>query len=154
MTSGIVVRDATANDLERLLELYVHLTPNNRPIGLDKAEQIFGAFLRYEGSAILLGESEGVLVSSCTLAVIPNLTRIGRPYALVENVVTHEAYRRRGYGKAMLDAASEKAWAQDCYKVMLMTGNSDEATLKFYEHAGFEQSKTGFQKRRAAEARK
>jgi hypothetical protein len=34
------------------------------------------------------------------------------------------------------------------YKVMLMTGSKDLATLAFYTSAGFEQSKTGFQVRR------
>jgi hypothetical protein len=31
---------------------------------------------------------------------------------------------------------------------MLLTGSKDPATLRFYEEAGFEQSKTGFQARR------
>lgn len=31
-----------------------------------------------------------------------------------------------------------------------MTGSKDPAVLRFYEKAGFEQSKTGFQMRRAA----
>jgi hypothetical protein len=31
---------------------------------------------------------------------------------------------------------------------MLMTGSKEAATLEFYRRAGFEQTKTGFQKRR------
>ena len=31
---------------------------------------------------------------------------------------------------------------------MLLTGSKNPATLRFYEDAGFEQSKTGFQARR------
>ncbi|MCL6283123.1 GNAT family N-acetyltransferase [Ruegeria sp. 2012CJ41-6] len=136
-----------------MLELYTHLTPNNVPFSLKTAEEIFRKFLVYEGSAILLGEVDGKPVSSCTLVIIPNLTRGGTPYALVENVVTHADSRSRGYGKRILDAASERAWDQGCYKVMLMTGSSARATLDFYERAGFKQTKTGFQKRRAHEVR-
>jgi hypothetical protein len=33
---------------------------------------------------------------------------------------------------------------------MLLTGSKNPATLSFYEGAGFEQSKTGFQIRQAA----
>jgi GNAT superfamily N-acetyltransferase len=80
--------------------------------------------------------------------VIPNLTRGGKPYALIENVVTHAAYRGRGFGQAVLRAAVERAWAARCYKAMLMTGSKRASTLAFYEAAGFEQSKTGFQVRR------
>jgi hypothetical protein len=33
---------------------------------------------------------------------------------------------------------------------MLMTGSKQPSTLRFYESAGFEQTKTGFQMRRMA----
>jgi GNAT superfamily N-acetyltransferase len=81
---------------------------------------------------------DGQLVSSCTITVIPNLTRGGRPYGLIENVVTHADHRGRGYARAVLQDALSFAWAQGCYKVMLMTGRKDEATLRFYESAGFD----------------
>ena len=87
-------------------------------------------------------------MASCTLIVIPNLTRGGKPYALIENVVTHAGYRGRGYGTSILHAAAKAAWDVGCYKVMLMTGSKQPSTLKFYENAGFEQTKTGFQMRR------
>jgi GNAT superfamily N-acetyltransferase len=87
---------------------------------------------------------------SCTLIVIPTLTRGGKPYALIENVVTDARYRGRGYGTRLLQAAVQAAWSADCYKVMLLTGSKQPSTLKFYENAGFEQTKTGFQMRRMA----
>ena len=80
--------------------------------------------------------------------IVPNLTRGGKPYALIENVVTHANWRKRGFGSAILAEAANRAWRHDCYKIMLMTGSNDPATLAFYEEAGFEQSKTGFQMRR------
>jgi hypothetical protein len=48
----------------------------------------------------------------------------------------------------VIEAAVTKAWELDCYKVMLLTGSKDPATLGFYQSAGFEQTKTGFEKRR------
>jgi len=104
--------------------------------------------MRYEGSVILIGLVGTELATSCTLAVIPNLTRGGAPYALIENVVTHAEHRSRGFGKAILEAAIGRAWDAGCYKVMLMTGSKRPWTLAFYEAAGFEPSKTGFQIRR------
>lgn len=82
--------------------------------------------------------------------MIPNLTRGGKPYALIENVVTHANHRGAGFGRMALNAAVERAWEADCYKVMLMTGSKQPSTLAFYKAAGFEQSKTGFQVRRVA----
>ncbi|WP_445285919.1 GNAT family N-acetyltransferase [Yoonia sp. 2307UL14-13] len=66
---------------------------------------------------------------------------------MIENVVTDPDHRKRGHGKAILDAASERAWAHRCYKIMLSTGSKRPETLAFYESAGFSQSRTGFQKR-------
>ena len=109
---------------------------------------MFDRFLAYTGSAIFFGEVDGLLVVSCTLVVVPNLTRGASPYGLIENVVTHGDHRQRGFGRKILDAASEAAWAAGCYKVMLLTGAIKVETLNFYRRAGFEQSKTGFQKRR------
>lgn len=142
------IRDAVPADLPALLDLYRHLAPDDKPPSRALAGEIFTRFSALEGSAILLGETEGRLVSSCTLAIIPNLTRGGRPYGLIENVVTHGDFRNRGFGKAMLDAASDKAWGAGCYKIMLLTGSQRPKTLAFYRKARFEQSKTGFQKRR------
>lgn len=62
--------------------------------------------------------------------------------------MTHRDHRQRGYGSQILDAATNAAWSLDCYKVILMTGAKARATLNFYARAGFEQSKTGFEKRR------
>jgi len=105
---------------------------------------------KMQPSAIFVVEVGGVLVASCTLIVVPNLTRGGRPYGLIENVVTHAHFRKRGFGKQVLAAASSAAWDAGCYKVILMTGSTKPETLKFYAEAGFEQSKTGFQMRRIA----
>ena len=96
----------------------------------------------------MVGIVDTSMIASCTLIVIPNLTRGGQPYGLIENVVTHADHRRRGYGKQLLQSAVTAAWDADCYKVMLMTGSKKTATLAFYASAGFEQNKTGFQVRR------
>jgi hypothetical protein len=39
--------------------------------------------------------------------------------------------------QALLGDALGIAWAQNCYKVMLLTGSKEAATLRFYEQAGF-----------------
>lgn len=148
MAATLLIRPASRADLPQLLALYLHLDPADQLPTLDVAEQRFEALANYRGSAIFVGLTGGNLVAACTLVVIPNLTRGGQPYALIENVVTHADYRRRGFGELVLQAAVEAAWQCDCYKVMLMTGSKRPSTLAFYAAAGFEQSKTGFQVRR------
>ena len=143
-----MIRAARPSDLERLLKLYPQLNPSDEAMSLDLAASRLGDINQLPGSAVLLGLLGNDLVASCTLIVIPNLTRAGRPYALIENVVTDALHRGRGYGTRILRAAVDAAWGAGCYKVMLMTGSKQPSTLKFYENAGFEQTKTGFQMRR------
>ena len=144
----IHIREANRGDLPRLLALYQHLVADDELPPPDVASSVLDQVLRYEGSAIYIGETSGQLVVSCTLVVVPNLTRGGNPYGLIENVVTHDDFRNRGFGKRILKHATTAAWNAGCYKVMLMTGSKNPATLNFYLEAGFEQSKTGFQQRR------
>lgn len=145
--SSLEIRMAGSDDLPGVLDLYQHLhAVDDRP-SRASAEQALARLEGMPGSGVLIGSNEDGIRSSCTLIVIPNLTRGGRPYALIENVVTHASARGRGYGKAVLAAALERAWGQDCYKVMLMSGSQDVATLRFYRSSGFEQTKTGFQVR-------
>lgn len=143
-----VIRRATVDDLPALLALYPHLDPADRIPSLEVALSRFSALSRITGSVILVAVSDEAIVASCTLIVVPNLTRNGQPYGLIENVVTHADYRARGFGKRLLQSAVDAAWQADCYKVMLLTGSKKQSTLEFYASAGFEQNKTGFQVRR------
>ncbi|MBV7431332.1 MULTISPECIES: N-acetyltransferase [unclassified Acidovorax] len=80
----------------------------------------------------------GGLVNAPRCHTLPNLTRACRPYGVIENVVTDLAHRGQGWGRAVLSHALSEAWRLNCYKVMLPTGRKDEATLRFYEHVGFD----------------
>ncbi len=142
------VRIADRDDIPQLLQLYRHLNPGDAEATVEVGVRNWERLKLYPGSDIFVACVGDVLVASCTLVIVPNLTRGGMPYALIENVVTHADHRRHGYGKAVLHAAIDAAWQADCYKAMLLTGSTEAGTLKFYREAGFEQSKTGFQVRR------
>ncbi len=139
---------ARAEDVPDLVALYKELDPAEPGLDIETGAARLAALSAIAGSAVLVGREADAAVSTVTLIVIPNLTKGGQPYALIENVVTAARARGRGHGTTLLKAATERAWAAGCYKVMLMTGSSNPATLAFYSRAGFEQSKTGFQIRR------
>lgn len=146
---AVLVRRALPADLAGLLDLYRHLHPADPGPAPERSDAAWQAMLASPGMTVFVADAAGRLLASCTLLVAPNLTRGARPYAFIENVVTHADARRRGLGQAVLKAALAEAWAADCYKVMLMTGSKQDATLRFYEAAGFERgSKTAFQIRR------
>lgn len=143
-----MIREAGAGDLPGLLALYAQLDPGNPALDAVAAEAAFAAMLA-QGSRVYVADT-GMIAATCTLVVIANLTRGARPYALIENVVTDAGHRQRGLGRAVLDHAVAAAFADGCYKVMLMTGSKRPETLRFYAGAGFTQDKTGFQRRNPA----
>ncbi len=133
------IREIQSHELQSLLSLYAHLHErDDPPPSVAVAEEVWSEALANPRIKYFGGFALGALVSSCTLTVIPNLTRACRPYGVVENVVTHAAHRGQGWGKAVLAHALGDAWRQNCYKVMLLTGRKDEATLRFYEQVGFD----------------
>jgi GNAT superfamily N-acetyltransferase len=142
----IPIREAIASDLPALLDLYEHLHADDEPLARTKAEEVWAGLLASGLIRVFVADCEGVLVSSCTLAVIPNMTRGARPYGVIENVVTHREWRKKGLGRIVLAQALEAAWRAGCYKVMLATGSQQPETLRFYESAGFTRGvKTFFQ---------
>lgn len=142
------IRHATGEDLPDLLKLYRQMIPDDTVTDLATAEQRMQQLHLYPGSGIFVGICAETVVASCTLVVIPNLTRGGASYGLIENVVTDAGHRHRGYGRSVLERATAVAWEAGCYKIMLMTSRQDAAIRSFYLGAGFEQSKLGFQIRR------
>ncbi|WP_341676859.1 GNAT family N-acetyltransferase [Niveibacterium sp. SC-1] len=132
----VEVRRLRAGELEALLDLYLHLHATDAPLP-DDVERIWEQSLAHPGLSYIGAFIAHRLVASCMLVVVPNLTRGGRPWAVIENVVTAREHRRHGYGQAVLHRALAQAWHFCCYKVMLQTGPRDEATLCFYQKAGF-----------------
>lgn len=143
------IRPATAGDLPGLAVLYRHLNPTDPVLDKAMAEERFSAILAHPGMTVFIAFAGDVAAATATQIVVPNLTRGGASYALIENVVTHADHRRQGYAGAVIGHAVEQAWKAGCYKVMLLTGSKNPATLRFYENCGFIQDKTGYQIRRA-----
>ena len=140
-----MVREIRENELQELLELYLFLHETEVPEMTDRLRETWEAILADPNHHIIVKEAEGKIVSSCVCVVIPNLTRGVRPYAFVENVVTHKEFRGKGYATECLAYANKLAEAAGCYKMMLLTGSKKDSTLDFYRRAGYNsEDKTAF----------
>ncbi|MHA1571402.1 MAG: GNAT family N-acetyltransferase [Alphaproteobacteria bacterium] len=111
---------------------------------LDGAEGAarWAALLEHPGTIVLGAEVDGLLVAIVTLHILPNMTFGGRPYALIENVVTAQAYRGRGIGRRTMEEAVAAAWAAGASKIMLLTGPK-RGVRGVYEQLGFTDEKVG-----------
>ncbi|HWT74713.1 MAG TPA: GNAT family N-acetyltransferase [Mobilitalea sp.] len=139
------IREIEEKDLAGLLELYMQLHNNSMPVMTKDLAQLWHQILSDPNHHIIIGVKDGNIISSCVLIIIPNLTHQQQPYALIENVITDEKYRGKGYATKLLNYAKEMAVQNNCYKIMLMTGSKKDSTLNFYEKAGYNRTdKTAF----------
>jgi len=80
-----VIRAAEIGDLPDLLALYRSSTQLIRS-WTAHAKERFEAILAQPGMTIFVGVAGQAAASSVTLVIVPNLTRNGASYALIENV--------------------------------------------------------------------
>ena len=133
----MTIREIKDNELNELLELYTHLHELGVPDNGEHLQNTWAEIMGDKNHHIIVCEVDGKLVSSCVCVIIPNLTRNIRPYAFIENVVTHADYRGKGCATACLNHTKDLAIKADCYKMMLLTSSKSESTLNFYKQAGY-----------------
>ena len=113
----LIIREITDSDFDGLQELYLFLHDNIKSEKTGKAQETWTEILDNRNYHIFVGELNGKIVSSVTLVVIPNLTHNTKPYALIENVVTHPDYRGKGYAASLINKACDTAKENGCYKL-------------------------------------
>ena len=140
-----MIREIVKNDLDGLLRLYMQLHDNLMPEKTAELLQIWDDIFQDKNHHVIVAVEDGKILSSCVCIIIPNLTHSQRPYALIENVITDEKFRKRGLATQCLNFAKEIALKENCYKMMLLTGSKKESTLEFYKKAGYNsEDKTAF----------
>lgn len=140
-----MVREAKEKDLKEVLNLYLCLHEESIPEESDCLFDTWKQILKDENHHLIVNEVFGKIVSSCVCVIIPNLTRNVRPYAFVENVVTHTDFRGQGLASECLEYAKQIARQCNCYKMMLLTGSKKKEILNFYRNAGYNSTdKTAF----------
>ena len=118
-----MVREARFEDLKKILELYLYLHEKSVPELSEHLMSTWDHIIQDKNHHLIVNEVDREIVSSCVCVIIPNLTRNVRPYAFIENVVTHSEYRGNGYATECLDFAKSLAEKKNCYKMMIFILN-------------------------------
>lgn len=136
----MIIRQAKPEDAQDLKTLYFEFLtqfPPKEEQDMNRWIKVISNFEKADDRFLLVVEEDGKAVSTVQVAIIEGLTHNVRPFAVVENVVTHGEYQNRGFASALLDKATEIAKEFNCYKVFLETGSNKESTLNFYKKNGF-----------------
>ncbi len=134
----MLVRKVQEDDLEGLLKLYAQLHENDDMPVIDEAiSTMWNNILNTPHHHVIVAEDDGVLAATCSITVIPNISRGARPYAIVENVATDKERRNKGYARACLNHAEQIALDAGCYKMSLTTRPANEAAKTLYSKLGY-----------------
>ena len=137
----MLIRQAEEKDVLDIKDLYFNFLtkyPPKEEQNIEVWKKLINEMNKSENLYLLVVEEDNRVVSTVQLAIIPSLTHNVRSFAVVENVVTHEDYRKKGFASMLLQEAIKIAQNKNCYKIFLETGSNREATLNFYKENGFE----------------
>jgi GNAT superfamily N-acetyltransferase len=136
---------AQKEHLSRIFELYKQLLPEEHPININEANRIWER-IEQNNIKYFIAIENNKIISSCYLAIIPNLTRNGKSNGFIENVITGEKYRKKGIGKRIITMAIKYGKQNNCYKIILQSSFKRRENHIFYEKCGFDgDSKRAFE---------
>lgn len=140
---SVTMRDAMPTDLPVLSALYRQLQPEDttKPAELERG---FYAMQAQPGCRVFIAACDEVIVGTFVLYLLPNMTRNGRPAAIVENIVVDARFRGQGIGREMLAYARELARVQGCYKLSLTSNAARTEAHAFYHRCGMMQHGVSF----------
>jgi GNAT superfamily N-acetyltransferase len=150
LAADVVIRSATPDDLEGILALYTELAedrPGAAPVDRVAGRQLLAEILAFPRRELLVAEdADGALLGTVDGVIVTNLTRGGRPWAIVENVVVAARARRCRVGQRLMDELVIRATAAGCYKLQLLSNKRRTHAHAFYESAGFTPVAEGFRR--------
>lgn len=148
--SEFIVRPAVNSDLDALLRLYAEIRPDG-PV-TERTDQLDGTWLRMlDDPAVLVAVAQQgpALVATAMLAIVPSVAKGPSPFGVIEHVVTAASARGQGFAERVMRFAIERAWQADCYKVVLLSGQTREAAHRLYGRLGFDgDTERGFELKR------
>jgi ribosomal protein S18 acetylase RimI-like enzyme len=148
-TAEAIIRSARPTDFPSLLDLWrqedrchAEICPDffREPKGDPRTEKEYLESLRRPGHAAFLVEIDDTVVGYLGIQIYetpakPNMVQ--RRRALLEDLVIDGAYRKMGFGGALLKRAIEWARQEDVSHLVLTVWEGNEGAEKLYREQGF-----------------
>jgi GNAT superfamily N-acetyltransferase len=136
---SLTIRDAGPGDLDAMAALLAELFAQEAEFEPDAGAQRRGLSLLLENAdrgVVLVAERDGA-VAGMTVLLYTVSTALGGTVALLEDMVVRTDARGGGTGGRLLDAAIERARADGCLRITLLTDAGNGSAQRFYRRAGF-----------------
>ena len=111
-----MIRFAGKNDLKEIQKLYKELRPFDPDLEDNFAQQTWINLIADPQTHIIVADIEGVLASNCALNINNSIANGGRPFGIIEHVITSSNFRRMGLSQHVLKFAISLAWQKTVIK--------------------------------------
>jgi GNAT superfamily N-acetyltransferase len=138
----MTISPATVEDVAPLCGLLAILFSQEVEFAPDAAKQAAGLRTILSDprvGAILVVRENGAIVGMVSLLFTVS-TFLGAKVALLEDMMVHPGQRGKGHGTRLLRAAIERAQAEGCARITLLTDGANAEAKAFYRRAGFVES--------------
>jgi predicted N-acetyltransferase YhbS len=145
MSKHLKIRNAQPADYSGVLRVISQMH-EDAPSDEALSEKAFHEILKSPSRTMLIAVDNATVVAVLDLFVMANMTRGGRPWAGIENLVVDVGYRRAGIGKALMEVAVDLAQEQNCYKLQLVSHERRSAAHDLYRQLGFDAPVHGYRR--------
>lgn len=128
---------ATAQEMEAVYSLICQLEEQALPSA--DFERIYLENLKNPQIFYLLCKNQGEVLGFCSLHIQALLHHAGK-IAEVQELVLCPRARGAGAGRALIEAAKQKAWQEGCLQIEVCCSLRRRDAHQFYEHIGLEKS--------------
>jgi len=134
----VEIREARETDLQMMLPLYGQLgMDSGEVLPLIEAQRIYRRMGAYPDYRLYCTLYEGAVIGAFALLIMDNMGHMGKPSAVLEDVVVGREWRGRGFGRQMVAYAMARSREKDCYKISLSSNKDRGDAHRFYENLGF-----------------
>jgi len=135
---NILIRAVKKNDMDAVIEL-LQLISEFKPSKSDFLS-IWNSFCDQSQVHSLVAVMDNQIVGYGSIVIETKIR--GGKMGHIEDIVSHSLFRKKGIGKAVVDALFNIAKENSCYKVALQC---KEHNIKFYENCNYEISGVAMQ---------
>ena len=131
---------AHARDVVAMTAAYAEDAMGNaRPLDREVLERLVPALRALPTTLVLLAYADGAVVGIAT-CFLGFSTFAARPLLNIHDLAVVPEQRRRGVGRALLEAAARSARQRGCVKLTLEVQENNTRARRVYEAAGFAQA--------------
>ena len=130
---NISIRAVVQSDMDAVIALLQSVSKFKLP--KSRFLRIRNSFCQQTNVHSLVAVLDAQIVGYGFIAIVTKIR--GGKIGLIEDIVSHSLFQKKGIGRAIVDALSNIAKVNGCYKVALQC---KEHNVKFYKKCGYEVS--------------